>query len=100
MRVSKTVRLGNKLRIQGNLDAYNILNGNYVTAINTQYGPQWLKPLNVLNGRLSLRYPNRRAPINTPPHRRRSLPNKAMPAVLLIWRLIHMRSVYDDAVSG
>jgi hypothetical protein len=51
VRLSKTVRLGPKMRVQGNLDVYNLLNANSVTAVNTTYGPQWLKPLDILSGR-------------------------------------------------
>jgi hypothetical protein len=51
VRVTKTVTLGPKFRVRGNVDAYNLFNANSITAINPTYGPQWLKPFSILNGR-------------------------------------------------
>jgi hypothetical protein len=34
------------------LDVYNTLNASPVLAYNTTYGPEWLRPIDVLQGRL------------------------------------------------
>ena len=34
------------------LDVYNLFNANTVLLVNTNYGPQWLLPTEVLPGRL------------------------------------------------
>jgi Carboxypeptidase regulatory-like domain len=51
VRLGKTVRV-RRLSIQGNLDLYNLLNSSAVLAQNTTYGPQWLQPQTVMEGRL------------------------------------------------
>jgi hypothetical protein len=51
VRVTKSLTVGPRLHIQGNVDVYNLFNSNAVTAINPTYGQQWLKPLSTLNGR-------------------------------------------------
>jgi hypothetical protein len=33
-------------------DIYNILNGNAVVAVNTRYGPTWLRPVSVQGARM------------------------------------------------
>ena len=44
LRLSKRISLGPKLRLQANVDVYNVLNGSAVDNINTTYGPRWLQP--------------------------------------------------------
>ena len=51
LRLTKAVRIGPKFRIQGNIDVYNVLNSSGITAVNSTYGPQWLKPLSTINAR-------------------------------------------------
>jgi hypothetical protein len=51
-RVSKIVNLGSQARLQANLDIYNALNASSILTLNTTYGPQWLRPISILNGRL------------------------------------------------
>jgi hypothetical protein len=59
LRLSKTFRLTGRVRLKANLDVYNVLNASSVMAINTTYGPNWLRPVAdsytggaVLDGRL------------------------------------------------
>jgi hypothetical protein len=52
LRFSRPIKLSSRIRFAPNLDIYNLFNANTVIAYNTQYGPQWLKPTNVLAGRL------------------------------------------------
>jgi Carboxypeptidase regulatory-like domain len=49
-RLSKRVRFGSK-RISANLDISNLLNANTATAINTTFGPSWLRPTSFQKGR-------------------------------------------------
>jgi hypothetical protein len=51
LRLTKTFRLGST-RVQGMLDVYNVTNANPVLAYNASYGSAWLRPTNVLIGRL------------------------------------------------
>ena len=50
VRFSKRLRV-NKVRLTGNLDVYNILNGSAVDSQNNTYGPNWQKPTNIQLGR-------------------------------------------------
>jgi len=43
---------GNKYRMQLMVDVYNALNSSPVITYNTTYGPEWLRPTDVLQGRL------------------------------------------------
>lgn len=52
LRATKTVRFAGRGRVQVMFDVYNILNVNTVFAMNTTYGPSWLRPTAVLGGRL------------------------------------------------
>jgi hypothetical protein len=51
LRFAKRVQVG-AVRLQGMLDVYNLFNANTVLLVNTNYGPQWLLPTEVLPGRL------------------------------------------------
>ena len=51
-RVGKGIRLNNRVRLQANADFYNLLNGAAVLALNTTYGPQWLVPSAIQDGRM------------------------------------------------
>jgi hypothetical protein len=50
LRVMKTFRFG-KVRVQGLLDMYNVLNASTVTTINQSFGANWLKPQAIVNAR-------------------------------------------------
>jgi hypothetical protein len=51
LRASKVFRLA-RSRIQFNVDLYNVANAGSILSINNTYGPNWLRPTNVLQGRL------------------------------------------------
>jgi hypothetical protein len=51
LRLAKSVRIGST-RIQGSLDIFNVFNRSTVLLVNPNYGPQYLRPLEVLPGRL------------------------------------------------
>jgi hypothetical protein len=41
-----------KMRLQGNLDVFNVVNSNTVLAVNQTYGASWLQPTQILPGRM------------------------------------------------
>jgi hypothetical protein len=51
-RVSKIFRLPGNRRLQANLDLFNAINASSVLAQNNTYGSSWLRPTNVIQGRL------------------------------------------------
>jgi hypothetical protein len=51
LRLTKTFKSG-RSRIQGMFDVYNVLNASTILSINTRYGNDWLKPLQILDARL------------------------------------------------
>ena len=51
VRLTKMFRVRGK-RIQAMLDVYNFLNANTILVINNTYGPLWLRPQQILDGRL------------------------------------------------
>jgi len=51
-RLSKVFRFTSKARILGNVDLYNMFNASPTLALNTTYGSAWLRPLQILQGRL------------------------------------------------
>ena len=53
LRFGKSVRLTSKVRFTGSFDIFNVLNNNAITAVQTTYGAQWLKPTSVLYARLA-----------------------------------------------
>jgi hypothetical protein len=52
LRVSKIFRMGERRRLQLNLDAYNALNSSAITAINSTFDARWLQPNTVIDPRL------------------------------------------------
>jgi hypothetical protein len=51
LRLSKVFSVG-RLRIRGNLDAYNVLNANSVRSVLSTYGARWRTPTQILDPRL------------------------------------------------
>ena len=45
LRVSKKFRLNRSLRLEANVDVYNVLNSNDVDGVNSSYGSAWLFPV-------------------------------------------------------
>jgi len=52
LRLTKLVRLSQRLRLQGNLDLYNAFNGSGVVQVNNAYGSQWRQPTEVQDPRI------------------------------------------------
>lgn len=51
LRFSKRLNLGQRLRLETNLDVYNVFNTSAVMAFNANYGAQWRRPIaNALSG--------------------------------------------------
>ena len=51
-RIAKAFKVGNKSRLTGTVSAFNLLNGNAPTSLNTTYGPLWLQPSLLQDGRM------------------------------------------------
>ena len=58
LRFTKRVNIG-RMRLDANLDVYNVFNASAVNAVNQTYGPQWLRPVGlsyaggaIMDGRL------------------------------------------------
>ena len=51
VRLTKTIRAG-RVRMSPRFDVYNLFNNSAVTRLNPTFGAVWLKPLDVLGGRL------------------------------------------------
>ena len=52
LRLSKQFTRRSRIRLQANLDVYNVLNANTILAINNTYGGQWRRPTSILDARL------------------------------------------------
>jgi hypothetical protein len=52
LRLTKLLRTGRGMRLQANLDVYNVLNANSILAINNTFGGQWRRPTSILDARL------------------------------------------------
>ena len=50
-RVARTFGVGS-MRIRGMIDLYNLLNGNAVLTVNTNYGSAWKRPTYILPARM------------------------------------------------
>lgn len=50
-RLAKNITVG-RARVQGQVDLYNMLNGNAVLNQNNTFGTAWLRPTSILSGRL------------------------------------------------
>lgn len=51
LRLTRRFRIGG-VRLDAQLDLYNLFNANPVTALNAVYGSAWLRPITILPGRL------------------------------------------------
>jgi Carboxypeptidase regulatory-like domain len=52
LRLGKRFQLTDRVRLQGNLNIYNIFNGSAILVENTNYGPLWLQPSLIEDGRM------------------------------------------------
>ena len=50
-RLSKNISVG-RVRLQAQLDVYNVLNAGPILGVNARYGPAWLTPTEILGARL------------------------------------------------
>ena len=52
LRLAKRFALTQRMRLQGNFNIYNLLNGSASSTLNTNYGPLWLQPSLLQDGRM------------------------------------------------
>ena len=52
LRVAKRVVISQRVRLQGNFNIYNLFNGSASSTLNTTYGPLWLQPSLLQDGRM------------------------------------------------
>ena len=52
MRLAKRFALSQTVRLQGNINVYNLFNGSASSTLNTNYGPLWLQPSLLRDGRM------------------------------------------------
>jgi hypothetical protein len=51
-RIGKAFKLTQKMKLQANLDAYNLMNSNAVRSLTSTYGSNWQKPTQILDPRI------------------------------------------------
>jgi hypothetical protein len=51
-RISKRLAVTRRIRADGYIDAYNVLNGSGILTGTNVYGPRWLVPTTIVEGRL------------------------------------------------
>jgi hypothetical protein len=52
LRVAKRLVISERVTLQGNFNIYNVFNGSASSTLNTTYGPQWLQPSLLQDGRM------------------------------------------------
>jgi hypothetical protein len=52
LRVTKMLRVSDRLRLQLNMDLYNALNSSDILSITTNFGPRWRQPTQILDPRI------------------------------------------------
>jgi hypothetical protein len=52
VRLAKRIALSQRLRLQANFNIYNVFNGSASSTLNTNYGPLWLQPSLLQDGRM------------------------------------------------
>jgi hypothetical protein len=52
LRVAKRIAINQRVRLQGNFNIYNLFNGSASSTLNTNYGPLWLQPSLLQDGRM------------------------------------------------
>jgi hypothetical protein len=52
VRLTKQLRITQRLRMQGNVDIYNVFNGSGAVQVNNAFGPQWRQPTEVQDPRI------------------------------------------------
>jgi hypothetical protein len=52
LRLAKRLALSDRMRLQANVNLYNVFNGSASSTLNVNYGPLWLQPSLLQDGRL------------------------------------------------
>ncbi|HLG60248.1 MAG TPA: carboxypeptidase regulatory-like domain-containing protein [Vicinamibacterales bacterium] len=52
LRLAKRIALSQRVRLQANFNIYNLFNGSASSTLNTNYGPLWLQPSLLQDGRM------------------------------------------------
>jgi hypothetical protein len=52
LRMAKRFALTPRMRLQANINVYNVFNGSAISTYNTNFGPVWLQPTLMQDGRL------------------------------------------------
>jgi hypothetical protein len=52
VRLAKRIALTQRLRLQANFNIYNVFNGSASSTLNTNFGPLWLQPSLLQDGRM------------------------------------------------
>jgi hypothetical protein len=52
LRLSKIVRVGSRVRLQGNVDIFNVFNNSAITVRNNTFGSAWGRPQAIVEPRL------------------------------------------------
>jgi Carboxypeptidase regulatory-like domain len=52
LRIAKRIAITQRVRLQGNFNIYNVFNGSATSTLNTTYGPLWLQPSLLQDGRM------------------------------------------------
>jgi hypothetical protein len=52
LRFAKRIAVSQRTRLQANFNIYNVFNGSASSTLNTTYGPQWLQPSLLQDGRM------------------------------------------------
>ena len=52
LRIGKRLVLTQRMRLQANVNIYNVFNGSASSTLNLNYGPLWLQPSLLQDGRM------------------------------------------------
>jgi hypothetical protein len=52
LRLAKKFVVSERVRVQGNVNVYNLFNGSASSTLNNTYGPLWLQPSLLQDGRM------------------------------------------------
>ena len=52
LRFTKIINAGRKVRIQGNMDLYNVFNNGAIVTLSNTFGSTWLQPQQLVDGRM------------------------------------------------
>ena len=52
LRIAKRLALSDRMRLQANVNIYNVFNGSASSVLNSNYGPLWMQPSLLQDGRM------------------------------------------------